>query len=264
MPEDRLDPARLIQELKSIKLGFDSIRQPMSDSHLAYTFYEALPEEYRAFKMLYSQQTADIGNFEFDDTSARAAAFYSFQLRNKKLGNSRENEQALATKVHGGLRSMKGELKPSFDKYGNAHRGHQGTNSNQLDARSGSADGLDRLGNCAYCHGRNHRASECRRRTCNYCRRPGHVISECRLKQRHEGGTEETNSNMSAASAQRVHASQAHRRTEDEDQMAWCSLITEDNRRADDNIGVYLDSAATMHMVDGDSELGRLMSSTRE
>ena len=83
LPEDRLDPARLIQELKSIKLGFDSIRQPMSDSHLAYTFYEALPEEYRAFKMLYSQQTADIGNFEFDYISARATAFYSFQLRNR-------------------------------------------------------------------------------------------------------------------------------------------------------------------------------------
>lgn len=38
------------------------------------TVYVALPDEYAPFEMLYSQQAADIGRFDFD-ISALAAAY---------------------------------------------------------------------------------------------------------------------------------------------------------------------------------------------
>ena len=48
------------------------------------------------------------------------------------------------------------------------------------------SDGLDRNGNCGYCHGPDHTYYECKRRTCHYCRRQGHVAKDCQLKEKHE------------------------------------------------------------------------------
>lgn len=46
-------------------------------------------------------------------------------------------------------------------------------------------------------------------------------------------------------------------------QIVWCSFDAEDSRRKEDNIRVYLNSAATRHMLDNDSELAHFIPSTR-
>lgn len=58
-----------------------------------------------------------------------------------------ENEQALATKGHGGLRSMRGKTKPLFQKEKIEQK--RDKSINQSSAGSQSWEGLHRLGNCA-------------------------------------------------------------------------------------------------------------------
>lgn len=99
--------------------------------------------------------------------------------------------------------------------------------SNKAYPRSAQAGEVGKLGNCAYGHRRNHRASECRRRTWNYCRHPWHDVSEYRLKQRHEEQYHESvyNSTKNAVSSQRAQSSQAQGMREDDGEMASSSIV---------------------------------------
>lgn len=96
--------------------------------------------------MLFSQRASDIGSFESDEVSNRAAALYSSQSRSKRVGISRKNDRALATNVHRGLSSLRGKTKSSFqkNKIGQMQDGksiHKSSSSSHY-----SSDGLERLG----------------------------------------------------------------------------------------------------------------------
>ena len=80
--EDRLDPARIINEIRQIRVGLEAVGQTVDSSNLAYTLFQALPrEQYESFKTNYSQQVTDVRHFEFEDLATRASAFYNIQLR---------------------------------------------------------------------------------------------------------------------------------------------------------------------------------------
>ena len=86
------------------------------------------------------------------------------------------SEGALATKTyHGGANGQ------GFSRKGRSNRKGREANQGEQDS-----DGLDRNGNCGYCHGPDHTYYECKRRTCHYCRRQGHVAKDCQLKEKHE------------------------------------------------------------------------------
>lgn len=147
---------------------------------------------------------------------------------------------------------MRANTVPSFNRQTNRWSDVD-KRSNQSYPSSTRIGRVDSLGNCAYWHGRNYRESEYQRRACINSRRLGHAISECRLKQRREGQISKTNSIQNAALTQRAFASQA-----------WSNFVKESDRTKGNKIRVYIDNAASIDMIDGDSELGSYITSTTD
>ena len=135
--DDKLDPAREIQQLRRISTEPDALGNTVVPTRKTHAFLKALPDKHHgSLKTVVLCEKPRDGRaaLDFDDVANRATAYHAMQIHGKVSTNddgSGSDGRALNTVVHGGTREVRrqGGRGQGRGRRGNGDRTSNGSNS---------------------------------------------------------------------------------------------------------------------------------------